>query len=623
MLAPVERLYSTVVFKAVNEDQRVIEGIATVPVIDRDGDIIETGGVSYDLPMPLLWQHDQDSPIGNVIAAKVTKNNITIRAQIAPKGVTPWIDEAWALIKAGLVRGLSIAGKIDKYELIPSTGGMRITSLKWFETSAVTVPANQAATITAVKSIDAQSLAVSGERSGVSRSHRPGVTGSQRTGPPIMTNQEKLQKAKSDLETKTARLQEIVAADEPSAEDAQEQETLTSEIGTLTKTVDTLTVLEKALGAQAVPAAPQRRETTEKKHDVHVVELEKGVRFARVAMAVAAGRGSISDTLQYAKRWDGQTPEVTKFIKDMFSKAVAGTANFQSPGWGSELVYVNNVAGELIELLRSATIIDRIQGFRRGVFNTRMVRQTSGATVNWVGEGAVKPVTQLDFDTITLPYHKIAGIVVLTQELVRLSNPDAELAVRDDLVAQIARFKDSQFIDSTVTATSSRPASITNGVSSPAATGATALAFFADMNAALATFDDNPNSENLTILMPPALARGLSTLQNVNGGFVFPSLGAKGGTVMGYTVIVSGSVPTGTIIILNPADILVAQDGSVNLDASSEATLDLAGGSSPNVNLWQRNMIGIRAELACTWLKARDASVAIIDTASYGPVVPE
>lgn len=619
MLASAERLYSTIVFKAVNEDQRVIEGIATVPVVDRDGDIIETAGVQYDLPHPLLWQHDQDSPIGNVISAKVTSKNITIRAQIAPKGVTPWIDEAWALIKAGLVRGLSIAGKIDKYELIPSTGGRRITSLKWFETSAVTVPANQAATITAVKSLYAQGLPVSGGSSGNS-STRPGVTGSQRTGPPIMTNQEKLQKAKSDLDIKTARLQEIVAIDEPSQDEASEQATLTKEIGALTSTVDTLTVLEKALGAQAIPAAPQRREQTEKKHDVQVVELEKGVRFARVAMAVAAGRGSISDTLQYAKRWDGQTPEVTKFIKDMFSKAVAGTANFQSPGWGSELVYVNNVAGELIELLRNATIIDRIQGFRRGVFNTRMVKQTSGSTVNWVGEGAVKPVTELAFDTVTLPFHKIAGIVVLTQELVRLSNPDAELAVRDDLVAQIARFKDSQFIDTTVTATSSRPASITNGVSSPAATGTTIGALYADINSALTTFDNNPNSEGLVILMPPSLARSISTMMFANGtGLAFPRLNARGGEMMGYQVIVSGAVPSGTIIILNPADILVAQDGSVALDASSEATLDLAGGSSPNVNLWQRNMIGIRAELACTWLKVRDESVAIIDTAAYAP----
>ena len=56
-------------------------------------------------------------------------------------------------------------------------------------------------------------------------------------------------------------------------------------------------------------------------------------------------------------------------------------------------------------------------------FNVAIPVQTGGSTVNWVGEEAVKPVTELAFSLVELGYDKIAGIVVLTEELVRLSTP--------------------------------------------------------------------------------------------------------------------------------------------------------------------------------------------------------
>jgi HK97 family phage major capsid protein len=63
---------------------------------------------------------------------------------------------------------------------------------------------------------------------------------------------------------------------------------------------------------------------------------------------------------------------------------------------------------------------------------------TAGATVNWVGEGAPKPLTSLAFDSITLDFAKIAGIIVLNDELVRLAAPSAELLVRNGLAASVA-----------------------------------------------------------------------------------------------------------------------------------------------------------------------------------------
>jgi HK97 family phage major capsid protein/HK97 family phage prohead protease len=614
--------YSTLVLKAVDDDQRIIEGLASSPTVDHDGDILEPDGAEFSMPMPLLFLHRQDEPIGKVLSAKVSKDGIRIRAQIA-KNVSARIDEVWNLIKGDLCRGLSIGSRLVEFSRIQATGGLRVTKWKWLETSVVTIPANQQASISVVKSLDAPHLVLPG--TGAKRSHKSAGASAKVNGHAMSLNvSEQLQTARTALTEKSARLSELFAQagteDGLTTEDAQERDTLAGEIKDLAKSVDTLQALEQANAITARPVTSVvKTTTTSQKAEVKVVELEKGIRFARVAMAIAAGKGSVSDTLEYAKRWKSQTPEVFDYVKAMVTKAVEGMSVLESPGWGSQLVYQNNVAGELIELLRARTVMDRISGFRQGVFNTRMAIQTGGSTVNWVGEGAVKPVTELEFGEVTLPYHKIAGIVVLTQELVRLSNPNAERVVRDDLVAQIARFKDAQFLSVSVTASANNPASVTNGVSSPAASGTDADALYLDLNTALATFDNVENSENLVILMTPALARGISTLRNSLGTMEFPGLTAMGGTLLGYRVIVSSSVPSGHIIIINPSDILVADDGTVSLDASNQATLDMAGGSSPNVNLWQRNLIGIRAELPCTWKKVRAESVAIIDTATYGP----
>lgn len=616
--------YSLIDFtKAIDEEQRIIEGIASSPKIDHEGDILDPEGAEFTLPMPLLWQHQQDQPIGHVLAAKVSKDGIRIRAQIA-KGVSPRIDEAWALIRSGLVRGLSIGSKLVKFTRDPETGGLRVSKWKWLETSAVTVPANQVASISLIKSLDGSHAAVSGTGVSSRRSvtTRPGVSGTTNGHAMQVNVSEQLTTARTQLQEKSVRLEELAAQaaseDGLTTEDAAERDGLVVSLRELTKNVEMLSTLEAAAGITSRPVAVQRP-TAQPTPKVEVVNLEKGIRAARVAMAIAIGRGSVSDTLEYAKRWRGQTPEVYDVVKGMVTKAIEGTAAVGSPAWGGELVYQNNVMGELIELLRARTILDRIQGFRAGVFNTRMAIQTGGSTVNWVGEAGVKPVTELAFDEVTLPYHKIAGIVVLTEELVRLSTPSAEQVVRNDLVAQIARFMDAQFLDPTITSTGSRPASVTNGVASPSASGTDADALYLDLNTALATFDNNENAENLVILMTPALARGISTLRNAMGLMEFPTMNASGGTLLGYQVVVSSSVPAGTIIIINPADILKADDGRVSLDASNQATLDMSGGSSPSFNLWQKNCIGIRAERWVTYKVVRDGAVAIIDTASYGP----
>ena len=79
-VATIERAFATFEIKAVHEDERIIEGVASTPSTDRMGDIVEPMGAEFKLPLPLLWQHDHASPIGHVTEARVTSAGIKITA---------------------------------------------------------------------------------------------------------------------------------------------------------------------------------------------------------------------------------------------------------------------------------------------------------------------------------------------------------------------------------------------------------------------------------------------------------------------------------------------------------------------------------------------------------------
>lgn len=148
-----KRAYSTLEIKAFDEESGTITGIASTPSPDRMDDIVVPEGAVFKLPLPLLWQHNSGDPIGQVTEAKVTKKGIEIVATVA-RGVTDEIDRYWKLIKSGLVRGLSIGFRGLEVAEIEGSWGVKFNKWEWLELSTVTIPANQEATITAVKMFD-------------------------------------------------------------------------------------------------------------------------------------------------------------------------------------------------------------------------------------------------------------------------------------------------------------------------------------------------------------------------------------------------------------------------------------------------------------------------------------
>ncbi|WP_218023699.1 HK97 family phage prohead protease [Paraburkholderia ribeironis] len=134
----------------VNEDERTIEGIATSGNVDAYSDIVVPSGAEYSLPVPLLWQHQHDKPIGAVISAQRDETCLRFRAQIAhiqaPGLLADRVNEAWESVKAQLVRAVSI-GFISLQSQPITGGGRRHVKWRWCELSLVTIGANSDARI--------------------------------------------------------------------------------------------------------------------------------------------------------------------------------------------------------------------------------------------------------------------------------------------------------------------------------------------------------------------------------------------------------------------------------------------------------------------------------------------
>lgn len=177
--------YSTIELKSVNDERRILAGLASTPMPDRVGDIVEPKGAVFTLPIPFLWQHDSKQPIGHVTRASVTDKGIQVEVQLAridePGRLKDRLDEAWQSIKAGLVRGMSIGFAPSESAEIKGTFGLRYLKWAWLELSAVTIPANADASIQTIKSLDQHALrAATGASQGpVVLVPHPGVSGSK------------------------------------------------------------------------------------------------------------------------------------------------------------------------------------------------------------------------------------------------------------------------------------------------------------------------------------------------------------------------------------------------------------------------------------------------------------
>jgi HK97 family phage major capsid protein/HK97 family phage prohead protease len=663
------RAYSLLNVKAIEErgDEYIITGIASTPTPDRMGDIVEPLGAKFALPMPLLWQHNSEKPVGRVEFAKPTKNGIPYSAAL-PKvkeagALKDRIEEAVQSMKYGLVAAVSIGFRALEggYELLKN-GGLRFTDWEWLELSLVTIPANPDAKIDGVnvksllqpearevllermKSIDRQHLAALG-RKGAPPGDRagPGASGHQSRPPQGGLFHSRSQKGnamnlKEMIEarsTKNARLKELI--DLRTAEARQFEDDEAAEFDALTDEVkqldDDIRVAKyHAVNSSAATAVDTKAASGRRGPDIIVRKEDpedkfQGQSFVRFVIAKTTAQiiGGGVRASDIAQRMYGKShPGLVQWIKAN-EIAPGGTGSGE---WGSELAAPDSrYTGDFIALLRQRTAYWQLP-LRTAPANVTIKGQDGGATANWVGEHKPIPLSKLDFMDLTLTHLKVAAIARMSKDLIKFAAPSAEQLVLDDLVRACAQKIDSTFFSDAAAVSGISPAGILNGVVAESASGADGDALRHDFGLLEQPFIDGFYDSDLWVVTTPQLGGSIGRMVNPLGQSEFPGVGKRGGRLFDNTVVTGHNVGPGDLILLSPSDIYRIGDTGVEVSVSDTATIESSSApassgttttASENLqSMFQNDQVAIKVVQPMNFAKRRSSAVQYIGDAAYG-----
>lgn len=158
-----KRTQATLDIKAL-EENGVFAGYASVfDVVDSQADVMLRGAFEQSIAaraenVKLLWQHAQDEPIGVVEQLREDVHGLYIKGRLLMDVARA--REAYALLKAGVIKGLSIGYSPMRYRIDRASGVRYLSAVELWEVSLVTFPANDAAQVTVVKSADSAGLLI-------------------------------------------------------------------------------------------------------------------------------------------------------------------------------------------------------------------------------------------------------------------------------------------------------------------------------------------------------------------------------------------------------------------------------------------------------------------------------
>lgn len=132
-----------------------VEVIMSTAALARDGHVLVPAGArldNYRANPIVLWSHNSDIPLGNVEEIAVEGDMIRARVRFAPLGISAEADKYRGLVKAGVVRAVSVgfdplAGEpIDPRK---PKGGQCFAEWELWELSFCSVPVDSGALVTA------------------------------------------------------------------------------------------------------------------------------------------------------------------------------------------------------------------------------------------------------------------------------------------------------------------------------------------------------------------------------------------------------------------------------------------------------------------------------------------
>lgn len=287
----------------------------------------------------------------------------------------------------------------------------------------------------------------------------------------------------------------------------------------------------------------------------------------------------------------------------------------------SELYSADKPAVQFADALRPLTLIGRLNTVSVP-FRAPLPYLTTGIVGDFYGDNTPIGVAAPTFGTnVNLDRTKIAKLIVTSEELLEFT--EAEAILERDMRAGVIEAQDRRLVDPTSTATSDRPASITNGQSEIDASGAQSVGDIDGVvNALLSVLTAaGSNLLDAVLITTTENAVALSLTRNTDGSLAYPGVTVRGGTLAGLPLLASSAVPEGLLVAVDGGEILLA-DGAVEIHSSRVAMVDQADPieGSTRVSMFQSENIAFKVLKFINWKLRRDA---VAYASSFAPPAPE
>jgi len=410
-------------------------------------------------------------------------------------------------------------------------------------------------------------------------------------------------------------METITAAIDPETGISDDQETawsaLTAEDDRLQAEMARLRDAEQRRASLAVSVAVTPASGSPTPHAAApAVPAVPGLTFARMTRYLAAGQGNahIAATIAEANGDTGL------FANQNMSSGAAG--GFLVP---------EDVSAEIIELLRPVSVVramgPRVIPLPNGNMSTN--RRAAGASFGYIAEQQDTPATGLTFGPMKLSAKKLAGLVPISNDLLRSASTSVDMLVRDDIVEGAAQAEDLYFLRGS--GGENLPLGLRFQAVGTSFASLNILAMTATPDLAkvttdlgrleLALMNQNVDPTGAHWVMSPRSAMYLTNLRDGNGNLAFPemSAGMLRRKSVHVTTAIPGNLGAGTeseIGLIHPSHVVIGEQGAINVAVSTEAAYKDASGTMQAafsrdetlMRLILLHDIGMRHLPAASWL---------------------
>jgi len=339
--------------------------------------------------------------------------------------------------------------------------------------------------------------------------------------------------------------------------------------------------LAKAMHAAREAGRAEERATNNRSRPVSLSTNAKSISLARVIRSLTTRDRSIAKD-----DWEMSLDLCRDHYLERAGSKSLTLANDTSIGF---LVPPEVMRDALIPLLRAPLVLDQVGVSRMSGLTyspVQVPRQTGSATGYWVGETAAVTETDQTVDMLSMLPHKAGAATRISNTLIRKSPSAAEEFVRRDIAETMRRLVEAAFFEGQGFAGVPKGLKNIAGINTVSLASSSGTEVFSRLQSMVREIEiDNANISNLVWVMNPTdfwKIAGVQLPQAASSvGYPVLSTGnvteKQPRTLFGYPVVTTTNIAAQTVYLFDPADVVFADWGPMELRATSEgATLALA-----------------------------------------------